>query len=109
MRSKTSLITSSVAFVCMVGVVGRSAAAMEETPGSSLNLQHYNSMLNSAGLDEPFPEKRAYTYVSEYKRLPVYNFGIGKRWVDNSDDKVSSKHRPLSKTHFSEIWKNITV
>ena len=26
----------------------------------------------------PLPEKRAYTYVSEYKRLPVYNFGIGK-------------------------------
>nr|AKN21241.1 allatostatin-A precursor [Locusta migratoria] len=23
--------------------------------------------------------KRAYTYVSEYKRLPVYNFGLGKR------------------------------
>lgn len=24
-------------------------------------------------------KKRAYTYVSEYKRLPVYNFGLGKR------------------------------
>lgn len=23
--------------------------------------------------------KRGYTYVSEYKRLPVYNFGLGKR------------------------------
>ncbi|KAI8440697.1 hypothetical protein MSG28_009048 [Choristoneura fumiferana] len=23
--------------------------------------------------------KRAYSYVSEYKRLPVYNFGLGKR------------------------------
>ncbi|XP_053985471.1 allatostatins [Hylaeus volcanicus] len=87
MRSRMSLITTSIAFVCMVGVVGKSAAAMEESPGSSLNLQHYNSMLNSAGLDETFPDKRAYTYVSEYKRLPVYNFGIGKRWVDNSDDK----------------------
>ncbi|XP_076623927.1 allatostatin A [Colletes latitarsis] len=87
MRSRTCFMTSSVAFVCMVGIVGKSAAAMEETPASSLNLQRYNTMLNSAGLDEPFPEKRAYTYVSEYKRLPVYNFGIGKRWVDNNDDK----------------------
>ncbi|XP_012255076.1 allatostatins [Athalia rosae] len=26
------------------------------------------------------PGKRAYTYVSEYKRLPIYNFGLGKRW-----------------------------
>ena len=87
MKTRTSLITSSVAFVCVVGVVGKSAVAMEETPSSSLNLQHYNAMLNSMGFDEPAPEKRAYTYVSEYKRLPVYNFGIGKRWIDNSDDK----------------------
>ena len=26
--------------------------------------------------------KRAYTYVSQYKRLPVYNFGLGKRAAD---------------------------
>lgn len=89
MKSRMSLITSSVAFVCVMGVVGQSATAMEETPSSSLNLQHYNTMLNSMGFDEPIPEKRAYTYVSEYKRLPVYNFGLGKRWVDNNDDKVS--------------------
>ncbi|XP_015429582.1 PREDICTED: allatostatins [Dufourea novaeangliae] len=86
MRTRYGLLTSSVAFVCVVGVVGRSAAAMEETPASSLNLQHYNS-LDSIGFDDTLPEKRAYTYVSEYKRLPVYNFGIGKRWVDNNDDK----------------------
>ncbi|XP_043267295.1 allatostatin A [Venturia canescens] len=29
------------------------------------------------------PMKKAYSYVSEYKRLPVYNFGIGKRWAVN--------------------------
>lgn len=35
-------------------------------------------------------EKRAYTYVSEYKRLPVYNFGLGKRagYLDADYDKV---------------------
>ncbi|XP_076249164.1 allatostatin A [Calliopsis andreniformis] len=92
MKTRMSLITSSVAFVCMIGFVGKSAAAMEETPSSSLNLQHYNTMLNSMGFDEPIPEKRAYTYVSEYKRLPVYNFGIGKRWADNSDDKRSRQY-----------------
>lgn len=86
MRSKTSLLTSSVAFVCVVSVVSKPAAAMDETPASSLNLQHYNS-LDSIGYDDALPAKRAYTYVSEYKRLPVYNFGIGKRWSDNGDDK----------------------
>ncbi|XP_076293941.1 allatostatin A [Lasioglossum baleicum] len=86
MKSRTSLLTSSVAFVCVVSVVSKPAAAMDETPASSLNLQHYNS-LDSLGYDDSLPAKRAYTYVSEYKRLPVYNFGIGKRWSDNSDDK----------------------
>lgn len=86
MRSKTSLLTSSVAFVCVVSVVSKPAVAMDETPASSLNLQHYN-LLDSTGYDDPLPAKRAYTYVSEYKRLPVYNFGIGKRWSDDSDDK----------------------
>lgn len=53
-----------------------------------MNLQHYNNMLNPMAFDDTVPEKRAYTYVSEYKRLPVYNFGIGKRWIDTNDNKV---------------------
>lgn len=44
-------------------------------------------MLNPMVFDDTMPEKRAYTYVSEYKRLPVYNFGIGKRWIDTNDNK----------------------
>lgn len=86
MKSTTGLLTSSVALLCVMGVI-KSTFAMEETPSSSMNLQHYNSVLNSMGLDEPVPEKRAYTYVSEFKRLPVYNFGIGKRFVDGGDNK----------------------
>lgn len=88
MRSRTSVLTSSLAFLYFVGIVGRSALAMEETPASSMNLQHYNNMLSSMAFDDTVPEKRAYTYVSEYKRLPVYNFGIGKRWIDTNDNKV---------------------
>ncbi|XP_029051076.1 allatostatins [Osmia bicornis bicornis] len=90
MMTGTSILTSSVAVLYVVGI---SVAAMEETPSSSTNFQHYNTMLNSVGFDDPVPDKRAYTYVSEYKRLPVYNFGIGKRWVDNGDDK---RGRPYS-------------
>ena len=88
MRSRTSVLTSSLAFLYFFGIVGRSALAMEETPASSMNLQHYNNMLNPMAFDDTMPEKRAYTYVSEYKRLPVYNFGIGKRWIDTNDNKV---------------------
>ncbi|XP_017756762.1 PREDICTED: allatostatins [Eufriesea mexicana] len=84
MRTRTGVLTSCVAFLYLVGIVGKSVLAIEETPASPMN---YNSMLNSMGFDEPVPEKRAYTYVSEYKRLPVYNFGIGKRWIDTSDNK----------------------
>ncbi|PBC34787.1 allatostatins [Apis cerana] len=87
MRSRTSVLTSSLAFLYFVGIVGRSALAMEETPASSMNLQHYNNMLSPMAFDDTVPEKRAYTYVSEYKRLPVYNFGIGKRWIDTNDNK----------------------
>lgn len=39
--------------------------------GSELD---YDKRLYDFGLG-----KRAYSYVSEYKRLPVYNFGLGKR------------------------------
>lgn len=93
METRTSLITTSVAVLYVVGMVGMSVAAVEETPASSMNVQPYNTILNSVGFDDPIPDKRAYTYVSEYKRLPVYNFGIGKRWADNSDDK---RGRPYS-------------
>lgn len=91
--TRTSILTSSLAVLYVVGV---SLASMEEIPSSS-NLHHYNTMLNSVGFDDPVPDKRAYTYVSEYKRLPVYNFGIGKRWADNGDDKVSKKCQYLFK------------
>lgn len=75
--------------VCLLSAVGESIAAMEETSSSSLHMPRLNPSLNNLGYEEP-SEKRAYAYVSEYKRLPLYNFGIGKRWVeDNSEDKVS--------------------
>lgn len=98
MRSTAGLLKSSVAFLYVVGIVGKAAVATEETPSSSMNLQHYNTMLNSVGFDDPMPEKRAYTYVSEYKRLPVYNFGIGKRWVDSSEDKVRLRNNIFTMT-----------
>lgn len=90
MKIRTSLLTSSVAFLYLIGIVERPALAMEEAPPYSMNLHDYNTMLNSMELDDSVPEKRAYTYVSEYKRLPVYNFGIGKRWIDTNDNKVGT-------------------
>ncbi|CAL7938806.1 unnamed protein product [Xylocopa violacea] len=87
MKARTGSLAPSVAFLYVVGIVGKSVVGMEEAPSSSMSLQHYNTMLNSLGLDEPMPDKRAYTYVSQDKRLPVYNFGIGKRFADNNDNK----------------------
>lgn len=65
--------------------------AVEEAPSSSLHIPRLNPLSNHLEYEEP-AEKRAYAYVSEYKRLPVYNFGIGKRWIDNNEDKVSSQN-----------------
>ncbi|XP_043468696.1 allatostatins [Leptopilina heterotoma] len=53
---------------------------------SALEASTYTDRDNNANLDyaansrssQYLPMKR-YTYVSEYKRLPLYNFGIGKR------------------------------
>ncbi|KAK9497088.1 hypothetical protein O3M35_004465 [Rhynocoris fuscipes] len=39
----------------------------------------YNKKLADFGLGK----RAAYSYVSEYKRLPVYNFGLGKRTREN--------------------------
>ncbi|KAK1130901.1 hypothetical protein K0M31_017205 [Melipona bicolor] len=87
MRIGPSLLTTSLSLLYLIGVAEKTVLAIEESPASPMNLQHYNTMLNSMGFDDPLPEKKAYTYVSEYKRLPVYNFGIGKRWVDANDNK----------------------
>nr|CAD7194299.1 unnamed protein product [Timema douglasi]CAD7395422.1 unnamed protein product [Timema poppensis] len=46
---------------------------VDEAAGSDSDLE-FRKRLYDFGLG-----KRAYSYVSEYKRLPVYNFGLGKR------------------------------
>lgn len=76
----------------LLSVVGRSTAAIEEAPASSLHIPRLNPLSSNLEYDEP-SEKRGYAYISEYKRLPLYNFGIGKRWIDNSEDK---RTRPFS-------------
>lgn len=85
----SSLIAMRIIIFYLLSVVGRSTAAIEEAPASSLHIPRLNPLSSNLEYDEP-SEKRAYAYISEYKRLPLYNFGIGKRWIDNSEDKVSS-------------------
>jgi len=72
----------------LLSVVGRSAVAIEEAPSSSLHIQRLHPLLNNMEYNEE-PMKKA--YIAEYKRLPLYTFGIGKRWIDNNEDKVSFK------------------
>lgn len=71
----------------LLSVVGRSTVAIEEASSSSLHIPRLHPLLNNLEYEEP--EKRA--YIAEYKRLPLYNFGIGKRWIDNNENKVSSR------------------
>lgn len=82
MKTKTCLVVTSIPLFYFLSVIGLSVAAIEEAPSSSLHIP------NNLYSERP-NEKRAYAYVSEYKRLPVYNFGLGKRWADNNDDKRS--------------------
>ncbi|XP_015513309.2 uncharacterized protein LOC107219565 [Neodiprion lecontei] len=76
-------VALALACSCVLAVVGPSWT-MEEA-ASSMPLQPssgsmaLDSDLDSEGLQSG-PEKRVYSYVSEYKRLPIYNFGLGKRW-----------------------------
>ncbi|XP_039305459.1 allatostatin A-like isoform X2 [Solenopsis invicta] len=58
MKSRMSLITIIIIIFYVLNVVGRSSAAIQEKK----------------------------SYIEEYKRLPLYNFGIGKR-MDNNEDK----------------------
>ncbi|XP_012279615.1 allatostatins [Orussus abietinus] len=74
----------SLVACCALVLLGGSSLASENDHAST------HPLLD--GATRGAPEKRAYTYVSEYKRLPVYNFGLGKRWgapatVDGTDDK----------------------
>lgn len=87
MKTTTSLITMRIIMFYLLSVVGRSAAAIEEA-SSSLHIQRLHPLLNNMEYNEE-PMKKA--YIAEYKRLPLYTFGIGKRWIDNNEDKVSSK------------------
>ncbi|XP_014469428.1 PREDICTED: allatostatin A [Dinoponera quadriceps] len=93
MRATSSTIATRLIMLCLLSVVlGELTAAMEEVPSSSLHISRLNPLLNNMEYEQP-SEKRSYAYVSEYKRLPLYNFGIGKRWVDSNEDK---RTRPFS-------------
>lgn len=85
MKSRTSLITMRIIMFYLLSVVGRSTEAIEEASSSSLHMSRLHPLLNNLEFEEP--QKKA--YIAEYKRLPLFNFGVGKRWIDNNEDKVS--------------------
>lgn len=85
----------ALAFSCLLLAV-RPSWTMQEAPSSSpLHSSAANLEIDSevdpeglVGLElSGSPSKRAYTYVSEYKRLPIYNFGLGKRWGSGTVDE----------------------
>ncbi|XP_011161777.1 allatostatin A [Solenopsis invicta] len=82
MKSRTSLITIRIIIFYLLSVVGQSTAAIQETSSSSLHIPRFHPLLNNLEFEEP--EKKS--YIAEYKRLPLYNFGIGKR-MNSDEDK----------------------
>jgi hypothetical protein len=91
-----------IILLCVLSILGGRSAAMEET-ASSLSGGSASSSLPSSGSsslhgprfssfvdprDQILGGKRAYTYRSEFKRLPVYQFGLGKRWAQGIEGKV---------------------
>nr|KAF7429281.1 hypothetical protein H0235_005679 [Vespula pensylvanica] len=87
------MMTLNVIIFSVFTILEGTVLAMEEPPSSSsTHTQRLSQAISDLIYDEP-AEKRAYTYVSEYKRLPVYNFGLGKRWADTNDGK---RGRPFS-------------
>jgi len=74
-------------FYLLLSIVEQSMAT-EETSFSTLYISRLNPLLNNLKYEQP-SEKRAHTHVPEHKRLLLYSFGLGKRWIDNSENKVS--------------------
>ncbi|XP_015184632.1 PREDICTED: allatostatins [Polistes dominula] len=89
------MMTLNVIVFTMFAILEGTVLAMEEpsSSSSSTHNQRLSQAISDLVFDEP-PEKRAYTYVSEYKRLPVYNFGLGKRWAADAND--GKRGRPFS-------------
>lgn len=51
--------------------------------------------------DQSVGGKRAYAYRSEYKRLPLFQFGLGKRMAPSYEEKVcdSEKLKKFNRTN----------
>jgi hypothetical protein len=77
------LLLAALALHCAAWGVASEAGSTEVSAGVAADADHqqHDHEAGSAAAAEwqlPTLDKRAY-YVSEYKRLPVYNFGLGKR------------------------------
>jgi len=79
------LLLAALALHCAAWGVASEAGSTEVSAGVAAadadhQQQHEHEAGSAAAAEWQLPtlDKRAY-YVSEYKRLPVYNFGLGKR------------------------------
>ncbi|OXU25611.1 hypothetical protein TSAR_012395, partial [Trichomalopsis sarcophagae] len=117
-RAKRSMSSSnlsgtamSLTIFCVLSILGGTSVAMDEQPSassssgvsssssSSSHGPHFSQLVDPR--DQIVGGKRAYTYRSEYKRLPIYQFGLGKRWVDDKRSQpfsfgLGKRTRPYS-------------
>ncbi|XP_033217939.1 allatostatins isoform X2 [Belonocnema kinseyi] len=72
------MISIKMFVFCVMTILGCFSIALDARSSfENVNNEYIDYVSNSLSAQN-LPQKR-YTYVSEYKRLPVYNFGIGKR------------------------------
>jgi len=81
------LLLAALALHCAASVASEGGAGAEVSAGVAATPEHHDAAAGREEADSewqllsnafPSADKRAY-YVSEFKRLPVYNFGLGKR------------------------------
>ncbi|XP_071455181.1 allatostatins [Hetaerina americana] len=83
-----------------------SAAPVSSGPSSGTGLSEDDSTLDFYKRLYDFGlGKRAYSYVSEYKRLPVYNFGLGKRADRMYSFGLGKRDKSLGRTYSFGIGK----
>lgn len=76
-RIHTMMISMKMLVFCVLSILGCFSVALDASSSfGNVNNKYFDYASNSR-FAQNLPQKR-YTYVSEYKRLPVYNFGIGK-------------------------------
>ena len=71
------MISMKMVAFCVLSILGCFSVTLDASQTSEHGNNEYFEYVSNSRPAQNFPQKK-YTYVSEYKRLPVFNFGVGK-------------------------------